>query len=265
VDVDHRDVERPGADAALDGHLRFAAADETHVCTRAADIDGDQIVEPGRLADPSHSDHAGRRPGQRGVDRLRPHDVGADDAAVGLHDRQRCSDPSGAQLLHQARDVAADERLHVGVEDGAHRPLELAEHRQHLAGQRHGAARVLLTEQRGGAPLVRGVGVAVQEAHGDRAHAGLAQPAGRRAHAGLVEGRELLALDGDAAVDLEDQLGGHRPRRLHPREHVGAAGDVVAADLEHVAEAGGGEQARGRALALEDRVGGGRRAVQHVT
>ena len=258
-------MERPGADAALDGHLRLAPAHETHVGAGAADVDGDQIGESGRLADPSHADHARRGPGQRGVDRLRADDVGADDAAVGLHDRQRRRDPSRAQLSHQARDVTRDERLHVGVEDGAHRALELAEHRQHLAGERHGAVGVLVEQQRMGASLVRGVGVAVQEAHGDRVHAGLAQPARRRPHAGLVEGLELLALHGDAAADLEDQLGGDRARRLHPREHVGAPRDVVTADLEHVAEAGGGEEARRRALALEDRVGGGRRPVQHVT
>ena len=35
-------------------------------------------------------------------------------------------------------------------------------------------------EQRAGASLVRGVGVAVQEAHGDGVHARLAQPTGRR-------------------------------------------------------------------------------------
>ncbi len=38
----------------------------------------------------------------------------------------------------------------------------------------------------------------------------------------------------------------------------------MAADLEDVAEAGGGEQRGGRALALEDGVGGGGGAVQHV-
>ena len=203
-------------------------------------------------------------PRERGVDRLRAHDAGAADAAVGLHDRQRRRDPSRTQPLHQARDVAPDERLHVGVEHGAHRALELPEDRQHLAGQRHRAVRVLLPEQRPGAPLVRRVGVAVQEAHRDRVHGGLAQPPGRHPHRGLVEGLQLFAVDGDAPVDLEDPLGRDRPRRLHPGEHVGAPGNVVAADLEHVTEAGGGEQARGRALGFQDGVGGGRRSVQDV-
>jgi hypothetical protein len=123
---------------------------------------------------------------------------------------------------------------------------------------------VLLEEQRAGAPLVRGIRVAVEEAHRDRIHPGRAQPPGGGAHRLLVEGLELGAVHRDAAADLEDQLGRDRPRRLHPREHVGAPRDVVAADLEHVAEAGGGEQADGRALALEDRVGGRRRPVQDV-
>src|SRR4026207_2248521 len=33
--------------------------------------------------------------------------------AVGFHDRQRGPDPARAQLSHQPRDVASDERLHV--------------------------------------------------------------------------------------------------------------------------------------------------------
>ena len=61
VDVDHRHLQRPGAHAALDRHLRLAAAHEAHVGAGAADVHGDQVGEPGRLADPPGADRRRRR------------------------------------------------------------------------------------------------------------------------------------------------------------------------------------------------------------
>ena len=65
-------------------------------------------------------------------------------------------------------------------------------------------------------------------------------------------------------ADFEDVLGWHGTFRLHPGEQAGAARHVLAADLEDVLEAGRGDQRGWRALALEDQVGGDRRAVQHA-
>src|SRR6185503_20842627 len=89
VDVDHRHVQRPAADATLDGYLGLATADEADVGAGATDVDRDEVGEPGRLADAPRADHTRRRARQRGVDGLRLHDVGTDDATVRLHDRQR--------------------------------------------------------------------------------------------------------------------------------------------------------------------------------
>src|SRR4030095_12515602 len=70
-------------------------------------------------------------------------DVGAEDASVRFHDRQRRVHAPAAQPFGKPPDVASHERLDVGIEYGAHRALELAEDRQHLARQRHRAARML--------------------------------------------------------------------------------------------------------------------------
>ena len=67
--------------------------------------------------------------------------------------------------------------------------------------------RVLVEEQRAGPSLVRGVGVAVQEAHRDESTPASRSRRAAVAHRGLVERLELVAVDGHAAADLEDQLG----------------------------------------------------------
>src|SRR5581483_920480 len=78
----------------------------------------------------------------------------------------------------------------------------------------------------------------------------------------LVERLELPPVRPDAAADLEDALRRHGTLRLDPGEQAGAARHVLAADLEHVLEAGGGDE-RGRStLALQDEVGRDRRAVE---
>ena len=119
-------------------------------------------------------------------------------------------------------------------------------------------------EDLGGAALVRGVGVAVQEHDGDRGDALGGDRARGGAHRRLVERLELVAVVVDAPGDLEDLLGRHRPLRLDPGEQAGRARDVLAADLQHVLKPVGDQQRRRAALALEDQVGRDRRAVQHA-
>ncbi len=104
----------------------------------------------------------------------------------------------------------------------------------------------------------------MQQADGDRLDAELAALGGRRVDACLVKLFEHHAAGADTLSDLEDARGGDRPRRFHPGEVVGAAGNVLAPDGEHVAEARRGHQRRLRALALENHVGRDRRAVQHA-
>ena len=227
VDVDHR--QRAAASCRSRPSVVTSAsppADEADVGAGAADVDGDEVVEAGRLADTPRADHAGGGPGQRGVDGLRAHDVGADDAAVGLHDRQRGARRPRARSRSPSRaDVAADERLHVGVEHGA--PSTRSNSRNtgstsldSETAQPGCSASISARARRS----CGGIGVAVQEAHGDGVDARLAQPAGRRAHRRLVERLQLRAVDGHAAADLEDALGRDRPAAASPRRTCWRAG-----------------------------------------
>ena len=67
--VDHRQADRPAADAAVGGEARLAAGDQADVGGGAADVDADQVRVPAAGADIGRADRARRRTRQR---RLRP-------------------------------------------------------------------------------------------------------------------------------------------------------------------------------------------------
>ncbi len=106
---------------------------------------------------------------------------------------------------------------------------------------------------------MRGIDVAVQEMddHGLAAHR--QELLRRLGHRGLVERRQHLAVGIHAL--------GHFQAVFALDQRVESAAQAVglraraAAELQHVAEAPGGDQADPGDLALEQRVGGGRRAV----
>ena len=173
-DVDHRQADRPVADAAGGGETRLAAVDQGDVGRGAADVDADQVRVPAAGADIGRTDRAGRRAGQRRLDGRAPHGARAGHPAARLHQQQRRGDALLGDARIQPRHVGRHHRHDAGVEDGRHAALVLAEHGQHLAGQRDQRVRHLLGEDGGDAALVRGVGVAVQQHDGDRADALLA-------------------------------------------------------------------------------------------
>jgi hypothetical protein len=184
-----------------------------------------------------------------------------------LHDEQRGLHALAVEGAAQHAHVAAHRRHHRRVEGGGHGPLELAELGQHLRGERHQHARVLLGEDRLHALLVRGIGVGVQEHHRYRRHPELRELAREEPGRRLVEGGQHRAVDVEPLGHLEDALGSDGPRGLGPAVEVAVARDVVPADLEHVLESGRRHQRGRRRLALEDRVGRGGGAVedsQHV-
>ena len=260
--VDHRQADGPAADAAVGGEAGLAAVDERDVGGGAADVDADEVGVAGGGADVGRADGAGGRAGEGGLHGGATHVARAGDAAARFHEEQRCVDAALGHARVEALHVGGDDRHDRGVEDGGHAALVLAEDRQHLARQRQQRAGDLLGEDLGDAALVGGVGVAVQQHDGDGADALRLDGAGGVAHGGLVEGRELAPVRPDAAGDLEDVLGRHGALGLHPGEQAGAARHVLAADLQHVLEAGRGDERGAGALALEDQVGGDGGAVQ---
>ena len=262
--VDHRQRQRPLADVAAMGQPDAAALDQADVGAGAADVDGDQVLDPACGRDRAGADHAGGRTGQRGqrrgpADRLR-----AGDAAVRLHQQERRLHLRVAQPLLEPRHVGRDARHHGGVEHGRERALVFADHRQHVDRRRHRHAGQFLAQDLGDAFLMGWIGEGMQQAHRHGLH--LQAPAlGRRgAHARLVERAQHHPAGADALIDLQHARGRHRAGRLHPGVEIGAARDVLPADGEHMAEARGGDQCGARPLAFQDHVGGDRRAMQHM-
>ena len=115
---------------------------------------------------------------------------------------------------------------------------------------------IFLAHDRGGAALVRRVGVGVQETDADRGDALLAEEARRGADARLVERPQLLAEEIEPPADLADIAKRHDAFRLHPEIRVAVAlGYRLTGDFEDVAEALGDDQAETGDLALQQRVG----------
>ena len=123
--------------------------------------------------------------------------------------------------------------------------------------------RELAVEELAHRELVLGVGVAVEEADRHRLAAERLQPVDRVAGARPVERLSHLAARTDALVDLEPALASDQRLGLAPRDVVEHR-QAHAPDLEHVAEAFGGEQPDFGAFLLEDRIGRDRRPMDDL-
>ncbi len=267
--VDHRDLRRVDAHAALGGERRLAADHHADVGGGAAAVAGEHLVEAGHLGDQRGTQGAGGRAREHGGDRLVHDLVGRQHAAVGLHHVERhppriCTAVTGVRRepVLDVVDVAREPGLHGGVDEGGHRAFVLAVLAQHLAGDRDHRVGVLLGEDRAHPLLVVGVGVGVQEADAEGVDALRPEPAGRGAGSLLVEGPHLRAGEVEASADPLDVVARHDPRRLHPEVAVAVAvGHRLPGDLQHRVVPLGGEVAEPVHLPLEQLVGGHRGAV----
>ncbi len=180
-------------------------------------------------------------------------------AAVALHHQDVAVEALAHELEAQAREVAVEHRLDRGVDRRRHAALVLAILRQDgVAGRDVGVGPQGMHDL-GGAPLVRGIDVAVQEMDHDGLAAQGQQFRRRVGHGGLVERHQHLAVGIHALRHFEPVFaldqgteGAAQAVGLRPR---------AAAELQHVAEALGGDQPDPGDLAFEQRVGRRGRAV----
>ena len=105
------------------------------------------------------------------------------------------------------------------------------------------------------------VRVRVQEADRQRLHPRRADLRHHALEQLLIQRRQHLAIGAHALGDREAQLPRHERRRQLELQIVVLVALLVA-HLEHVAEARGGDERGARALALDQRIGRERRAVQ---
>ena len=156
-------------------------------------------------------------------------------------------------------DVAFEQRLHRGVDRRGDAALELPA----LGEERvaHGDRRVRpdLGGDRRGAALVSGIGVGVQEMDDERLAARGEQRRDGGAGGRLVERGQHPAAGVHPLGNLEPEVA--RDDRREAAGHAVGLRTGAAAELEHVAEARGGDEPGPREPALEHGVGGGGGAV----
>ena len=210
-------------------------------------------IWPARMAPPAGPDSTSRTGNCAAV-------CQAGEAAARGHQVDR---PRVAQLREgalQAVQIARHERPHVGVGDGGGGALVLAGLRADGRRQADADGRVQLGQDGADALLVHRVGVGVDQRHGDRLDALVGDAFGDLAHGLLVERPANGAMHVEALGHREAQLARHQGRRLDDVDVVLVEAALVG-DLDHVAEAVGGDQGGLGAFALDDGVGGERGAV----
>ena len=162
----------------------------------------------------------------------------------------------GAQPLQ----IARDRRQRVGAQHRRRRAVPLAELRQDVGADDHGNARHLVGQDGAGALLVRRIDLRPEEGDRHSVHPQFAEARSRGPHVPFVERRYLLAAIVDPPADAETPVPGDQ--RLGPG-HADVEGFRLGPvhELQHIAKALGGEQARDGAVPLDDGVRADGRAV----
>ena len=170
----------------------------------------------------------------------------------------------GAQVALELGQVALHQGLERGVDGGRRGARKLADDRVELVRERIGHARHDLGDQLADAKLVVGVHDGPEKRHRHRLDPLARQAFDDRPRGGLVQLALDTALGVDPLRDLEGEAARNVGRRELHREVERLALAAVAVE-QRVGKTLGREQRRLRHLALDDRVGGPRGAVdQHL-
>ena len=180
-------------------------------------------------------------------------------AAIALHHQDVAVEALAHQLEAQAREIAVEHGLHRGVDRRRHAALVLAVLRQDGMARRDVAVGPQRMDDLGGAALMRGIDVAVQEMDDDGLAAQRQQLLRRLGHRRLVERRQHLAVGIHALRHFQPVFA--LDQRTEGAAHAIGLRPRAAAELQHVAKALGGDEPDLGDLAFEQRVGGRGRAM----
>ncbi len=254
--VEHRHANLVAGDVRLGPHQHTAAIDQGDIARGAADVDGDEVVETGLLPGRQTADGAGCGSRQEQPHRPLARDGAAGEAAARLHDLQRRGHTRLGEIALHVGEIAADDRLHVGIEGGDDGALVLAKDRIDLAGERDRHARHGGLDGGADAQLVHGIEEREEQRHRhglDTLGLELVDGGGERR---LVERHQHFAGGADALTYLDPPSARRQPaRRLRLEIEVVHLPPDLPADLENVAEALGGDEADTRALAFQHGIG----------
>ena len=169
--VDHRQHDRMAAGVAADviagRQRRLAVAHQACLRGRAAHVERNHIGKAKLFADSRRGDDAADRPGFHHRDRSRRRDFRRHHAAVRAHDRKVAAKADVGKARIQTCDVAADLRSDIGVDHRCRHAFELAIFAQDVVRERQISVRQRLAHHGADYAFVLGIGIGVQEAHGD--------------------------------------------------------------------------------------------------
>ena len=114
------------ANLEFGGQPRPAVFDEGGLCGCAPDVQGDQVLESGELADVRCGDDAGRRPGLDELNGLLSGGAGCDDSAAGGHQEQAGAGVYLPEPVLQPFHVGANRGKQRGVDGGRAGPCVFA-------------------------------------------------------------------------------------------------------------------------------------------
>ena len=168
--------------------------------------------------------------------------------------------PAPATRGLQRPEVAGRSRRHVGVDRRRAHPVELLELRQDVRGEGDGHAGKLRGQHLADRPLVRRVGVGVEQADGDGVDVRPPHPLDHVPGRPGLQRRQHLAGVEHALLHFEAEPPGYQ-RLGPPHPPVVQHRPVLPSDQQHVAEAGGGYQGGARPLPLQQGIDGDGGAV----
>ena len=180
-----------------------------------------------------------------------------------MHERQFAAEPPGTQLALQLRDIAAHQRLHVGIRAGRVAALVFPQLRHHVGRNRHGDIGERGAHDRGGFAFVRRISVGVEEADRDRLDALRHQPLRHGAYVLGVERRQHVAVAIHPFANFQAMAARHQ-RIGELQEQIVDVVALLGSHLQNVAEAACGDQAEARAAALDQRIRHQRCAVHDI-
>ncbi len=243
------------------GNVDRAVLHQAGLGRGAAHVEGDDVALAGALAEQDRRQAAAGRAGLQQPDREAPRQIRRRKAARGLHKIERARESPAVQFAFEPADIGVEQRLDIGVRRRRRRALVFAHLGNDLRRERDSELGEFRAQQLARRLFVGRVGIAMQEANGDRLDAVGNQRLGGAADFGGIERLDHPPVIGDALADLDDVA----PVGQRGREAEEEVVNVVAlfdAHFEDVAEARGREQADLGAPAFDDGVGDQRGAVQ---
>ena len=254
-------VDRIDLEARHDrGH---AIVDRPQLGRGAAHVEGQHLIGPLLRRHVAAHQHTGGRPGLDDADRIFAREVRRDETAIRLHDEEVVAEALRPERALQVAEITGHSWLDVAVGDRCAGPLIFAELRRHVGGQRDQHVRRACRDTVAHRPLMRRVGVGMQQRYGDRLVAAFDDSIDDGGQRGIVQRRQHRTIEGHPLIELENVAPADQRRGLVHVEIVGLVA-LLTADQYDVAEAARGDQCRLRAFALDDRVGRNGRPVQHA-